>query len=113
MQCPFGTSELIARFLVLISGVRRGSNRIKQTLAKQFQTEDPEMKRLVLSSLMLVALGAGSVLAAQNANKAKPAAKPAAAKKSANAGAAPASTGGAKKASGKKHRKHRKHHKKA
>ena len=69
------------------------------------------MKRLVLSSLMLVALGAGSVLAAQNANKAKPAAKPAAAKKSANAGGgAAADTGGTMKSSGKKHhRKHRKH----
>jgi hypothetical protein len=113
MQCPFGTSEPIARFLVLISGVRRRSNRIKQTLAKQTQTEDPEMKRLVLSSLMLVALGAGSVLAAQNANKAKPAAKPAAAKKAAPAAAA-SNTGGAMKSSGKKHhKKHRKHHKKA
>ena len=76
------------------------------------------MKRLVLSSLMVIALGAGSVFAAQNSNKAKPAAKaaakPAAAKKSADAGGAAASNkGGEMKASGKKHRKHRKHHKKA
>jgi hypothetical protein len=115
MQCPFGTSEPIARVLGLD---QRSSSRVKSyqtALAKQIQTEDPEMKRLVLSSLMLVALGAGSVLAAQNANKAKPAAKPAAAKKSANAGGgAAADTGGTMKASGKKHhRKHRRHHKKS
>ena len=95
---------------------QRSSTRVNSyqtALAKQIQTEDPEMKRLVLSSLMLVALGAGSVLAAQNANKAKPAAKPAAAKKAAPAAAA-SNTGGAMKSSGKKHhRKHRKHHKKA
>ena len=66
------------------------------------------MKRLILSSAMIVALGAGSVIMAQNANAKK--AKPVAAKKAA---AAPA-TGGTMKASGKKHhRKHRKHAKKS
>jgi len=111
---PVGTSEPIARVLGLdqrsISRVKNVSN----SVSKQTKTEDPEMKRLVLSSLMVVALGAGSAFAAQNANKAKPAAKPAAAKKSANAGAAASSnSGGGMKSSGKKHRKARKHHKKA
>jgi|GEM_PF-4553583 len=74
------------------------------------------MKRLILASAMIVALGAGSVIMAQNSNTAKKT-KPAAAKKTAknsNAGAAPASTGDTMKSSGKKHhRKHRKHAKKA
>ena len=74
------------------------------------------MKRLILASAMIMALGAGSVLMAQNSNAGKKA-KPAAAKKTtaknSNSGAAAASTGGTMKASGKKHRKHRKHAKKS
>ena len=72
------------------------------------------MKRLILSSAMIVALGAGSVIMAQNANtkKAKPAATKKVAKNSNTAAAAPA--GGTMKGSGKKHhRKHRKHAKKS
>jgi hypothetical protein len=87
-------------------GLKRRKHKIK--------TEDSEMKRLILSSAMIVALGAGSVIMAQNANtkKAKPAATKKAPKNSNTAAAAPA--GGTMKASGKKHhRKHRKHAKKS
>jgi hypothetical protein len=87
-------------------GLKRRKHKIK--------TEDSEMKRLILSSAIILALGAGSVLMAQNANtkKAKPAATKKAAKNSNTAAAAPA--GGTMKASGKKHhRKHRKHAKKS
>jgi hypothetical protein len=88
-------------------GLKRRKHKIK--------TEDSEMKRLILSSAMIVALGAGSVLMAQNANAKK--AKPVAAKKTAknaNTAAAAPETGGTMKASGKKHhRKHRKHAKKS
>ncbi len=81
------------------------------------------MKRLILSSLMILALGAGSVFAAQNANAAKKATRPRTTKTNANAGMSGGSTatsggtatgGEAKKTSGKKrHRKHRKHAKKS
>lgn len=75
------------------------------------------MKRTILSSLMILALGAGSVLAAQNANKAKP--KPAAKVKATSGGSGAAAGGAAsggetKKSSGKRHhRKHRRHSKKS
>ena len=73
------------------------------------------MRRLVMSSLVILALGAGSVFATQNANTAKPKA-PAKAKAASGGGAA--ATGGAasggemKKSSGKKHHR-RKHSKKS
>ncbi len=83
------------------------------------------MKKLILSSLMILALGAGSLFA-QNANtgnkKAGTRPRTIKAKGNANAAMSGGSTGTSggteaggetKKSSGKKHTKHRKHAKKA
>jgi hypothetical protein len=84
----------------------RESIRIK-TAQHNITTED-SMKKLVLTSLIVLALAAGSVFATQNKNAAKP--KAAAAAKAPAAEKAPAA-GGDMKMSGKKHhRKHHRHH---
>ena len=69
------------------------------------------MKRIVLTSAMILGLAATSAFAAQNKNAAKPkTAKAAPAMKSSNSGGSMASSNSGMK-SGKKH--HRRHHRKS